>query len=233
MVERCLDTAEVGGSIPPGPTMEIAYEDKDFLVVEKPPFLSTEELIEQVKKEHPAGEGVHRLDTNTSGLLIIALNSEAKKYFQDQFKKGLVEKKYIALVKNHLVKKEGIINYPMVKIGAKHISLTAPRKQFEGKKTREAVTEYKVLKNNDDFALLEVMPKTGRTHQIRSHLSAINHYIIGDYRYGPKNQPLQTQRYFLHAYHLKFTTPEGREISLESKLPEDLLKILKTVKLSI
>ena len=210
----------------------IAYKDKDFLVVEKPPFLNTEELIGQIKKEFSGAESVHRLDTNTSGLLIVALNPETKKYFQEQFQKGLIEKKYLALVKNHLIKKQGMIDYPLVKVGAKHISLTSPRKQFEKQIQRQALTYYKVLNNNDDFALLEVSPKTGRTHQIRSHLSAINHYIIGDYRYGPKKQPLETERYFLHAYFLRFKTLNSQEIKLESKLPEDLLNILKTAKLT-
>lgn len=207
--------------------LNIKYENKNFLVVDKPPFLSTEELIEQVKKENSGAEAVHRLDTNTSGLLIVALNLETKKYFQEQFKKGLVQKKYIALVKNHIMKKEGVINYPMVKVGAKHISLTSPRKQYEGKTIRQATTYYKVINSNENFALVELAPKTGRTHQLRSHLSVINHYIIGDYRYGPKNQPLELKRHFLHAYYLNFKGPEGKDHEFKSDLSEDLLKILE------
>lgn len=211
---------------------EIIYKDPDFLLIDKPPFLSTEETVEQIKKENLGAEAVHRLDTNTSGLLIIALNSETKKYFQEQFKKGLVEKGYLALVKNHMMKKEGTINYPMVKVGAKHISLTSPRKQYEGKPTREAITHYRVINSNENFALVELAPQTGRTHQLRSHLSAINHYIIGDYRYGPKDQPLELRRHFLHAFWIKFKGPEGKDYEFKSELPEDLKKILKTVNLA-
>ena len=208
----------------------IIYEDNDIIVINKPAGL----LVHPVKNEKgtlvdlfPKTKLVHRLDKNTSGLLILAKNEKIYDWLKDQFKSRKITKKYIALVHGKLKDKKGIITKTISRSRKKgRIQTTAPI----GKK-REAVTRYKVLKEFDNYSLLEVMPKTGRTHQIRIHLTSIGHPITGDSQYKFKRQvcPENLKRQFLHASYIKFSLLNGKIMEFKSDLSEDLQKVLKNL----
>lgn len=235
--------------------LNIVYEDEGIVAVNKPagmlthPTHSEKEntlvnfLIErypEMKKvgDLPAGRQVnelrpgilHRLDRNTSGLILAAKNQKAFLFLKEQFLNKSIVKKYIALVDGIPKQKTGIIEYAIKPSKKNRLKKVAVKTQsYEDKKSiRAAKTEYKVLKTfGEKYALLEVRPLTGRTHQIRVHLSAIGHPIAGDSLYGSKTKELK--RPFLHAYYLKFMRLNGMPIALEADLPEDLQNFLKSI----
>ncbi|PIY95979.1 hypothetical protein COY65_01860 [Candidatus Jorgensenbacteria bacterium CG_4_10_14_0_8_um_filter_39_13] len=181
---------------------------------------------------------VHRLDKDTSGVLIIARNQKAFDYLKDLFQNHQIQKTYLALVYGKMPKR-GLFAQP---IGLK--SGSTKRAVF-GKKLKmmkPAITEYKTLryfqKNNEFFSLVRLSPKTGRTHQLRVHLAASGHPIVGDQLYGRKNNPWNLKRQFLHAESIEFTLPPknfqgeaaGRRLKLEVELPNDLKKIIDDLK---
>jgi len=176
--------------------------------------------------EDPLRPGiVHRLDKETSGLVMIAKNQEVYNYFKQQFQERKIQKQYLALVHGSPNNSRATITAPLGKIGTKQTT------QIKGKKElieRDAITEYAVIQKFKDYSLLEVSPKTGRTHQIRVHLKSIGHPIVGDQIYGSKKlpTPVGLKRLFLHARRLSFVTPDGNALTLEVDLPEDLQKIL-------
>jgi 23S rRNA pseudouridine1911/1915/1917 synthase len=202
--------------------IKVIYEDENLLVIDKPSGIDSESFKRRV----------HRLDKDTSGILLIAKTDEALKFFQEQFKKRRVKKKYLALVWGHLKNNEGEIK---TLIGR---SLKNKRKQSvylpfqpksEGK--REAITKYKLIKRYKDYDLVEAEPITGRMHQIRVHFSYLKHPVVGDKIYGFKNQkiPKGLKRQFLHAYYLKIKLPNGEEKEFKSELPPSLKKVLENL----
>jgi len=205
----------------------IIYENKNIIVVNKPAGI----LVHPIKDEKNTlidyfldAKLVHRLDKDTSGLLLLAKNEKTSDYLKSQFKNRKIKKKYIALVHGRLKDKESIITKTISRSKKKHrIQTTAPI----GKK-REAITRYKVLKEFDDYSLLEVMPETGRTHQIRVHLASIGHPIAGDEKYKFKRQqcPKGLNRQFLHASYLSFLL-DGITKEFKLELPTDLQEVLK------
>jgi len=231
------------------PKIKIIYQDKDILVVDKPAGLTvhpikpgqSNTLVNQLLIQFPeiknigdpstnSGQEnlrpgiVHRLDKDTSGLMIIARNNQAFNFLKEQFAQRKVVKKYLALVFGKVKDKKGII--------AKSISLSKKdykkRSALLDEKSRKALTEYRVLKTFKDYTLLEVFPKTGRTHQIRIHLASIGHPIVGDKQYKFKRQtsPKKLSRQFLHASVLKFKLLNGKMIEFKSELPDDLEEVL-------
>lgn len=170
---------------------------------------------------------VHRLDKDTSGVMAVARNMKAFQELKKLFKEHQVEKKYLALVYGILKNKEGVIEKPIARAATYRKQVIAGRKTKT--KIREAVTEYKVLKEFNNFSLLEVMPKTGRMHQIRIHLFSINHPVIGDKLYKLKNIKLiQAQRQMLHAEQIKFKL-FGKNYSFSSPIPNDFQKTQKSL----
>jgi 23S rRNA pseudouridine1911/1915/1917 synthase len=164
---------------------------------------------------------VHRLDKDTSGLMLIAKTESAYKYFIDQFKKRLVKRTYLAITKGVLELDEGIIKIPIKRNSAKRQAMKA---SYLGGK--DAVTYYKVLKRykEKDASLLLVKPLTGRTHQIRVHLAHIGHPILGDIKYSNIKHK---KRMHLHAYKLEFTHPRTKKLlRFFSKLPKELRDFL-------
>ena len=165
---------------------------------------------------------VHRLDKDTSGLIVVAKNPAAHMKLSEQFRSRAVAKVYLALVKGHLTPEEGIIEasigrHPRHRKRMAVVSIG-----------RQARTEYKVIKYLGHYSLLEVRPKTGRTHQIRVHLAAVGYPILGDAIYGVKSDYLSRQ--FLHAYRLGFKLPSSGEYrEFQSKLPGDLTQALKDI----
>jgi len=165
---------------------------------------------------------VHRMDKDTSGLIIVAKNSAAHMKLADQFKNREITKTYQALVHGHLTPEEGIIE---ASIGRDPRDRKRMAVVTRG---REARTEYRVIRYIDNFTLLEVKPKTGRTHQIRVHLAAIGFPIVGDAVYGAKSDYLERQ--FLHAYKLRVRLPStGEYREFISELPSDLVLALEKV----
>lgn len=173
---------------------------------------------------------VHRLDKDTSGLIISAKNDAAHQFIAKQIESRTVLKKYITLLKGHLSPKKGSIEAPLVKSqasGKKDV-------QISGKASAKyALTHYKVIKYVSDYSLVEVQIVTGRTHQIRVHFGAIGHPVCGDSMYGDKKtnenlRELGLTRQFLHAAELTFKIPRNqKELHLKAELPKDLNDVLK------
>lgn len=179
---------------------------------------------------------VHRLDRDTSGALVVARNQKSFEYLKKAFQGRAVKKEYLALVWGRIHEKSGVIDKPIsIKDGS------VKRTVFEGKMPREAVTEYERVayyryqhgKHNDELTLVKVMPKTGRTHQIRVHFSSIGHAVVGDKLYGKKGTLVfedgsTFDRHFLHAENIEFSAaPGGTKISIEAPLPAELDHVLK------
>ncbi len=167
---------------------------------------------------------VHRLDRGTSGLLAVALTAPAYHSLVAQLKARAVERRYLALVRGHLEAPSGLVDAP---VGPATADRTRMSVSAEG---REARTRYQVLERFDHplpLSLLECRLETGRTHQIRVHLAAIDHPVLGDGRYGGAGSGLAAGRPFLHAHRLAFHHPStGERLSLSSALPTDLQELL-------
>lgn len=197
--------------------MEIIYEDKNLVAFNKPAGVNFDWVLEFRKDLIP----VHRLDKETSGVILFAKNEQSSERLKNLFQTRQIKKTYYALVAGVLKQNSGLIE---LSIGR---SESNPMKRISvGKKVgklREAQTYYEVEKRFADFTLLRVEPKTGRTHQIRSHLSAIHYPIACDKLYGGKNMkcPGGLGRQFLHAQSIEF---EG--LRIEADLAEDLKKAL-------
>lgn len=223
---------------------EILYEDENVIVVNKPAGLTvhpsshepTGTLTDYLLEKYPeikgvgdplTGQGqeilrpglVHRLDKDTSGVLIVARNQKSFEFLKNQFQERRVSKQYIALVAGRVVKEEGTIDLPIARYRKMPTRQVAVRniKQARGK-IREAVTKYKVLRHlvieGKPFTLVVAFPETGRLHQIRAHFAAIGHPLAGDMKYGKKNkvQISGLGRHFLHASSLAVNMPpDGRE----------------------
>lgn len=230
--------------------VKTVFEDDDILLVDKPSGLTVnksettkgdtlQDYLEQNSKirTQPGDNSdffnrsgiVHRIDKETSGLLIVAKNKEAFENLQRQFKERTVKKTYIALA-HGTIQGEGEINIPIGRLpwNRKRFGVLAGG--------REAKTLYKALSNfkieNEDVSLLELHPETGRTHQIRVHLKYINHPIFSDELYAGRKTARKDRnilpRLFLHAAKISFTHPvSGETVSFESELPKELKDLLK------
>lgn len=231
--------------------LKIIYEDENVLVVDKPagivvfPEGKTKEttLIDILLNQHPelknAGEEprygiVHRLDKDTSGILLVAKNTESLIFLQNQFKTRTVQKKYLCLVIGCPKSAKGKIETLIArdkKTGKKQKIILPNSPESKRQSARQAITEYQVLKKFKNYSLLEVVIKTGRKHQIRAHLAYLGHPIARDKLYGFKNQscPKDLNRQFLHASYLKIKLPDGKIKEFQSKLPEDIQKVLKVL----
>ena len=232
--------------------INIVYEDGDILVLNKsagvithPKNISDTQdsvtgwLIEKFPKSKNVGEPfvasgnevpragvVHRLDKDTSGLLIVAKNDKAFFYLKNLFQDRKIRKYYLALVNGRPKEPKGTVSAPLGRVGLKRTARITGKKLIDKK---EALTEYRTLKEFRGHTLLEVAPHTGRTHQIRVHLNSIGTPVSGDSIYGFKKvrSPSGLTRLFLHAYKLEFTAPDGNHLTLEADLPEDLQKVLE------
>jgi 23S rRNA pseudouridine1911/1915/1917 synthase len=233
--------------------ISLIYENKDFIAVNKPAGVLThsikdfkeETLVDWVLRRYPEVKKVgdpstisgqvnfrpgivHRLDRETSGVILICRNQEFFEYLKNLFKIHQVKKTYLALVWGRLEPKTGVIKTP---IGIKTGTIKRTVWQKGAKDFKEAITEYRVIKYFQNFSLVELMPKTGRTHQIRIHLASINHPVAGDKIYGFKKLklPFVLDRQFLHAVSLEFNSADGHRIKIEAELPDELKKIIDTL----
>jgi len=163
---------------------------------------------------------VHRLDKDTSGLIVIAKNNSAREYLIAQFKDRTVIRGYLALVKGRLSPEQGVIEAAIGRDPHKR------RKMAIVEAGKEAITRYQIRQYLNKYTLVEVTPLTGRTHQIRIHLSAIGYPVIGDPLYGTKSAYLNRQ--FVHAYRLGFRLPSTKQYrEFTSPLPVDLEQALE------
>lgn len=220
--------------------IEIIYEDNDIIVVNKPkgmvvhpangnPDGTLVNAIMAICKDSLSGIGgeirpgiVHRLDKDTSGLLIVAKNDKAHVNMSEQIKNHEVKKTYIALVRGIVKENEATIDMPIGR------SNSDRKKMAVNKNGRNAITHIKVLKRYDRYTLLEVNIETGRTHQIRVHLSHIGYPIIGDYTYSNGKNEFGVVGQCLHAKQLEFKHPiTGQDMKLEAPLPEYFEEIIE------
>lgn len=236
----------------PAVSINVIYEDKNIIVVNKPTGLQvhpsdkkeTGTLVNGLIARFPeiisvhddsiSGEFrpgiVHRLDKDTSGVMVVARTQKAFEALKKIFKKRLVQKHYVAIVHGTPEEKTGIIDKPIARA-------SSYRKQIIAKKNtktiiREAITEYNVKKTIGDYSVVDVFPKTGRMHQIRVHLASIGHPIVGDVRYVSNNLTNLTRKlaphHLLHAYAITFTL-FGKKYSFESALPEDFEAFIRSI----
>ena len=231
---------------PPGPMLpediplDILYQDDDLLIVDKPvgltvhpaPGHQSHTLVNAILAyvpDLPESDSlrpgiVHRLDKDASGVMVVAKNSRTQLDLIGQFKARSVAKAYLVLVRGRLTPDSGVIEAPIGRDprNRKRMAVVA---DGEG---REARTHYHVIRHLEDYTLLEVRMETGRTHQIRVHLSAIGYPVLGDGVYGTKSDTLP--RLFLHACRLGFKLPStGKYAEFTSNLPPDLERVLEDI----
>lgn len=168
---------------------------------------------------------VHRLDRDTSGVMLIAKNKESFENLKEQFKNHTIIKKYETFVFGEVKDKEGIINRPITRSKSDFRKWSAQR---GGRgESREALTKYKVILENNEYSFLEVMPETGRTHQIRVHMKAINHPLLGDSLYSPNREnSLGFTRTALHSKEVTFTSINGENHTISAPYPDDFQKAI-------
>ena len=224
--DRVTVTEEAApASTPPAVTFRTVYEDDALLVVDKPAGLVTHPAPghDDVTLAELLPEGsrvVHRLDKDTSGLLLVARSEEALEELQRMMKAREITREYTALVEGHPDADTGTIDAP---IGRDRANRTVMSTRTD--RARDAVTHFEVLERLPRTSLLRVRLETGRTHQIRAHLAAIDHPVVGDPQYGgsASGRRLGLDRQFLHASTLMFRHPFTRElVRCESKPPVEL-----------
>lgn len=227
--------------------LDIIYEDRDLIVLNKAAGLvvhpghghTSGTLVNALLSRYPdlaalaqtdtdAAQRpgiVHRLDQETSGLMVVARTAQALRHLQRQFKARTVGKTYLALVFGQPAAPEGIIDVPLGR-DPRYRQKFAPRS--DGKAAR---TRYRVLETFDNYALLEIGLETGRTHQIRVHLAWLKCPVVGDTVYGRQKNALGLSRHFLHAWRLRFEHPRsGESLQFESPLAEELEAALERLK---
>ena len=224
--------------------LDIIFENDDLIVVNKPAGMVVHPatghysgtLVNAVLGYDPDLEGiggeerpglVHRLDKETSGLIVLAKNERAHNWLQEQFRLRQVEKTYLALVDGKPPTPTGRVEAPIGRDPnhRKKMAVVSPGKG------REAVSEYKTLESFRNHTLLEFHPHTGRTHQIRLHCQFLGCPIVGDSVYGKRTVTVTINRHFLHAFRLKIILPnEKQPRTFEADLPEELKNVLDEVK---
>jgi len=233
------------------PKIKIIFECNDFLVLDKPAGLvvhsdgRTEEktLTDWLLKKYPdikdVGEDqiaqggiilkrpgiVHRLDRDTSGIMVVAKNQEMYRLLKSQFVKHKVQKKYLTFLLGELKRDEGIIDLSIGRSKSNSSLWSASRGKREP--ARGAITRFRVLEKGGGFSFVEAEPKTGRTHQIRVHFKAINYPILYDSLYGRKNDnELGFNRLALHSSEITFKDRDGERVSFKTELPKDFRQAL-------
>ena len=219
--------------------LDIIYEDKDIIVVNKPAGLVVhpapgnwnDTLVSGLlaHTDDLSGIGgvkrpgiVHRLDKNTSGTIVVAKNDETHKNLSNQFKKREVEKIYHAVVKGSIKYNSGKIDAPIGRDPDNRKKMAVIKKN-----SKKAITKFRLIKKIDNYSYLEIDLKTGRTHQIRVHFSYIGHPVVGDDKYGKNNNGISGQ--LLHAYKLGFKHPgQNKWVEFKAELPPQFQEFIKS-----
>jgi 23S rRNA pseudouridine1911/1915/1917 synthase len=230
--------------IPEEIPLDIIFENNDLFVVNKPAGMvvhpavghSSGTLVNAVLGYDPDLEGiggeerpgvVHRLDKETSGLILLAKNERAHRWLQDQFRLRKVEKTYLALVDGKPPTSSGRVEAYIGRDPNQRKKMAIVTE----KKGRESISEYKTVAEYEKHTLLEFHPHTGRTHQIRLHCAFLKCPIVGDEVYGRKTPTIYIGRHFLHAFRLKITLPNEKDPrEFEAPLPKELEKVLKDLR---
>jgi len=242
VVLACLPPPQPSEIHPEPIPLTILYQDASLIVVNKPAGMVTHPahghtsgtlvnaLLAHVpclaQMDDPRRAGiVHRLDKDTSGLIVVAKTKAARQALQAQFKAREVQKTYLALVEGHPKPEQGLIE---AAIGRDPHHRKRMAVLSSG---REAITAYRMLEHFDRHSLVQAKPKTGRTHQIRVHMSFIRHPVVGDRVYGYRRQRLPLKRHFLHAQHIRFRHPSSDQpVEFHADLPPDLLTLLNRLR---
>jgi 23S rRNA pseudouridine1911/1915/1917 synthase len=239
-VEILLPPVEEPEDLPPDYLpIPIIYEDDDLLVFDKPPGLVTHPapghergtLVNALRAIRPDLQFnnerlgvVHRLDKDTSGLIVVAKREASRLFLLQQWQDRRVVKRYTALVSGVVAENQGTIDAPISRDPNNRKRMAVVR---DG---RPAVSHFDVVKRFDDSTLVDIQIETGRTHQIRVHMAFIGHPVVGDSTYGRKRFSVDIPRQFLHATYLKFELPGERgPLELETPLPPDLQTVLDTL----
>jgi 23S rRNA pseudouridine955/2504/2580 synthase len=221
-------TAQVSGEKLKKFSSWIIFEDENLIAIDKPSGLATQggSGIEISVDDFLKGRTfqlVHRLDKDTSGILLIAKNKNSAEFLTAVFKNKTIQKTYLALVVGIPKKPQGTINIPLLKkvIGKNE----KVRPDFE--EGKEAITKFKILKTFEDYSLLELQPITGRTHQLRVHCKEIGHPILNDVKYGGKEVLRKNicKRLCLHAYKIELSDYFGKKLEIATNLPEFIKKL--------
>jgi 23S rRNA pseudouridine1911/1915/1917 synthase len=225
----------------PDISLPILYEDDDCVVINKPIGVLTHSkgafnpeatVASWLRKRIASGAWesttdlsgnaragvVHRLDRATSGVMICAKTPQALSKLQKQFSQRKAKKQYVAVVQGHMAQEHAVIDMPIERNPKK------PQTFRVGPNGKSAVTEYKVDKTSAHLSLLELLPQTGRTHQLRVHLNQLGHPILGDELYGGK----PAERMFLHAHSLEITLPSSERMTFTAPVPTGFSKVLKS-----
>jgi len=198
----------------------VIYKDRDLLVINKPAGLVMHPagrhhhgtLLDILEKNFSAAYLVHRLDKDTSGVVLVARNLKSKDFFSDLFAKRLVKKTYLALLAGKIVPAQAYLDMPITRGRSGKFEVNS--------RGRSARSFYKVVEYLPSFSLVEVHPESGRTHQIRVHFRALKHPVAGDEMYGQKTAGLSRQ--FLHAFKIEFVDAAGKAQQFTAPLPNDL-----------
>ncbi len=234
---------------------KLIEENEEYIVINKPagllthgaPHIKEKTLVEQILKDYPdiakVGDDperpgiMHRLDKLASGIIVLARTMDSFDNLKSQFKNRTVKKDYTALVFGKIQKDEDEINFPIKRStkGFKMAAIPSTNHGQENIEGRKAISKFVITTRFINYTLLNVKIKTGRTHQIRVHLAAYGHPIVGDDLYGTKktrikNKKLNLERIFLHAHKLSFKNLAGEIKEYEIKLPKDLKDFLAIVK---
>lgn len=217
--------------------IKILHEDSNILAIEKPVGIlvhgdgRSEEktIVDLFIKKYPKVEVVHRLDRDTSGVMLLAKSPKAHEFLKKQFQARTIKKIYHTIVSGYVKLDHGIINKPIGRSPTdfrRHSASRGARGEM-----REAITEYKVLKRfiqgKNKFTYLEVRPKTGRTHQIRVHMKYLNHPVVCDSLYDPKGLcPKGLSKMALHAHSIEFTDLKDKLVKIVSPIPLEIRKVV-------
>ena len=243
MITVIIPEEHESGLIPEDIPLDILYEDDQSIVINKPAGMvvhpaaghETGTLVHAVLAHCDDLKGfggeirpgvVHRLDRDTSGIIVMAKNEKAHIFLQEQFKARSINKRYLALVDGAPPTPSGRVEAPIGRdpIRRQQMAILTPDKG------REAVTEYRTVKQYAKHTLIEAHPLTGRTHQIRVHMAFLKCPIVGDVLYGRRKQSIPLDRHFLHAYRLTILLPGKREpMTFEAPLPPELQAVLDSL----
>lgn len=243
IIEVIVPEATEPDILPENLNLDIVYEDNDIIIVNKPKGMVVHPapghysgtlvngLLYHCRGNLSGINGskrpgiVHRIDMDTTGLLVACKNDYAHNFIAEQLKIHSSTRKYQAICYNSIKEEEGIVDAPI----GRH-STDRKRMAVDSKNGRNAVTHYRVINNYNNYSHIECQLETGRTHQIRVHMASINHPILGDDLYGPKNCPFNLKGQTLHAGVLGFIHPSTKKyVEFEAPLPDYFIKLLNII----
>jgi RluA family pseudouridine synthase len=215
------------------PSIPILFENDDLIAVNKPEGLAS--IPERAREKecalsllsslsHRKLYIVHRLDKETSGVLIFAKNAAAHKCLNQQFSRREIKKMYVALTHGEIPENSGIIDKPLRQFGSGRVGVDAQN-------GKSSATEFKVTRRFRDYTLVSVRPSTGRRHQIRSHLYSIGHPIVGDLLYGDKALQQKFPRLMLHAQKITLHLPSSEIVTIEALIPDPFKAVIDAISL--